>query len=91
MLLVDFYGCFLVKLPRLIVPVRAQRLERRFNCTCVVAAEQQLTAGGLQYNPDICLGSATIAPVECVECAVCHCCCHVGLLSRSVRLYNQYS
>ncbi|GAB5080569.1 hypothetical protein ARTHROSP310_37180 [Arthrobacter sp. AD-310] len=89
--LVDFYGCLLVKLRRFVMPVGAQRLERRFDCTRMVAAEKQLTAGGLEYNPDICLGSATIATVEGVKCAVCHCCCHIGLLSRSVRLYNQYS
>ena len=88
---VDYNGSLLVKPSRLIVPVGAHGLERCLNCTGVVAAEKQLTAGGLQYNPDVCLGSATIAPVQCVECAVCHCCCHVGLLSRSVRPYNQYS
>src|SRR5687767_15044213 len=57
----------------------------------MVSAEEQLTSGGLEYNPDVCLRTATVAPVSCGECAVGNCCCHVGLLSRSVHLYNQHS
>ena len=76
---------------RLIVPVGVSGLKRSFDCPRVVAAEEQLPAGGLKYNADVRLCSAAIAPVQCVECAVCNCCCHVGLLSRSVCLYNQHS
>ena len=57
----------------------------------MVSAEEQLASGGLEYNPDVCLRTATVAPVSCGECAVGNCCCHVGLLSRSVHLYNQHS
>jgi hypothetical protein len=64
--LVDGDGRLLVEALGLIVPVGSHRPERSFYCTCVVAAEEQLTPGGLEYNADICLGSATIAPVSCV-------------------------
>jgi hypothetical protein len=43
----------------------------------VVAAEEKLTAGGTENNPDIRLCTATIAPVNGGECAVRNCCCHV--------------
>lgn len=89
--LVDRYGCLLIEALGLIMPVGSHGPERGFNCTCVVAAEEQLTTGGLEYNADIRLGSATIAPVSGVQCAVCNCCCHVGLLSSSVHPYNQHS
>lgn len=89
--LIDRDGCLLVEALGLVVPVGGQGPERGLNCACVVAAKQQLTAGGLEYNADICLSPATIASVSCVQCAVCNCCCHVGLLSSSVHPYNQYS
>ncbi len=89
--LIDRNGCLLVEALGLIVPVGGQGPKRGLNCACVVAAKQQLTAGGLEYNADICLSPATIASVSCVQCAVCNCCCHVGLLSSSVHPYNQYS
>jgi hypothetical protein len=57
----------------------------------MVSAEQQLASGGLEYNPDVCLRTATVATVSRSECAVGNCCGHVGLLSRSVHLYNQHS
>jgi hypothetical protein len=88
---VDYNGSLLVKPSRLIVPAGAQWLQRCLDSTGMVATEEQLTTGGLEYNADICLCSATIAPVQCVECAVRNCCCHIGLLSRSVYLYNQHS
>ncbi len=89
--LVDGDGSLLIEALGLIVPVRSHGPKRSFNCTCVVAAEKKLTTGGLEYNADIRLGSATIAPVSCVQRAVCNCCCHVGLLSSSVHPYNQHS
>lgn len=75
----------------LIVPVGSHGPERGFNCAGVVAAEEQLTAGGLEYNADVRLGSATVTAISCVQRAVCNCCCHVGLLSSSVHPYNQHS
>src|SRR5213595_2890572 len=63
---------FLLKAGRFVVPIRANRTQRGLYCTRVVAAEKQLTAGGLKYNADIRLCPATIAPVESIECAVCN-------------------
>jgi hypothetical protein len=62
--LVDGDRRLLVKTTRLVVPVRAERPERRFYGAGVVAAEKKLTPGGAENNPDIRLCSATIAPVD---------------------------
>ena len=63
---VDRNRCLLVEALGLVMPVGGQGPERGLDCAGVVAAEKQLTAGGLEYNADICLSPATIASVSCV-------------------------
>jgi hypothetical protein len=46
----------------------------------VVAAEEQFSAGGAQHNPDVGLGSTTVATVHSGQFAGSYCCCHDDLL-----------
>ena len=65
--LVDFDGFLLVSRAVSSCQSELSGFSVGFDGAGMVAAEEKLTAGGAENNPDICLCSATVAPVEVVS------------------------
>jgi hypothetical protein len=80
-LVLDEDRLLLAQAAGLIVPLGSERLQGGLNSAGVVTAEEELTAGGLEDNPDVGLSSAAVATVQGVQFAAGNGCCHGGLLS----------